>query len=116
MISEDRAMQVFAARLAAIVERITWRPDAVLTVEPIVDITWLAAKIRCVRQVLDSRRRGEIPITFTVPVPFHLADQTDEWIVQWVFEAVIVPMEVHEAQEWFRLDGELVNDPHAVKR
>ena len=35
--------------------------------------------------------------------------------VNWVFDQ-IMRLERHEAQEWFRLRGELVDDPHADDR
>lgn len=34
--------------------------------------------------------------------------------LDWVFEEIMA-MERHEAQEWFRLRGELVRDPHAER-
>lgn len=46
---------------------------------------------------------------------FHvwvLADMDDHDVAVEVWRRLIEPMERHEAAEWFRLDGELVVDPH----
>ena len=62
----------------------------------------------------DSRSlEREIPVTGTFDVPYYIWFEEDEgrfW--KWLHQ-VILFMERHELDEWFRVDGKLVDDPHA---
>lgn len=53
----------------------------------------------------------EIGRAYSFPV-WLLADMDDHDVAVEIWRRLIDPMERHEAAEWFRLDGELVVDPH----
>lgn len=50
----------------------------------------------------------EVMGNFTIP---FFRDDEEEIFIHW-FRQMIRGMEFHEMDEWFRLDGELTNDPH----
>jgi hypothetical protein len=54
-----------------------------------------------------------VQISASYPVPYYLPDE--EAFLHWLRGYVINAVEQHESDEWFRYEGVLVNDPHAVK-
>lgn len=50
-------------------------------------------------------------MAYTFPI-WRLDDMDDYDVAVHIWRCLIEPMERHEAAEWFRLDGELVVDPH----
>ena len=75
--------------------------------------------LRLAMQAPDSTTTEHRPIAVRgddVPLDPHNLQLFDEKrFVDWVFNQ-IMRLERHEAQEWFRLRGELVDDPHADDR
>ena len=51
-------------------------------------------------------------IQFQAAVPSLIEDYPDHLLRQW-FRETLRTFELHEVDEWFRINGELVNDPHA---
>jgi hypothetical protein len=64
-------------------------------------------------KVPDSRGSGrEKPIGGKYPVPYGLMiEHNEEQMVRWI-KMMIRSAEFHEIDEWLRLDGELIDDPH----
>jgi len=52
--------------------------------------------------------------TFPVPWP-HGPDSQEEWVA-WLRRAVIFPVEQHESDEWFKVGGVRLFDPHMKDR
>lgn len=83
-----------------------WR---VSLVRPAIDLTYEAGSIVLEMFVSDSRTPGRtIPVTSMRSVPSGFPA---ERLPRFVFSAIRELAE-HELREWFRVDGELVYDPH----
>jgi hypothetical protein len=59
-------------------------------------------------------RHPEVPghLSARQVLPDYLEDWDDAKIVQWV-KSFVRDVELHELDEFFRVDGVLLNDPHA---
>lgn len=94
----------------ALIKRVTYRPgymlDAIYEID--FDITKLIVKMR----VENTYRPGEmIPIIFQhfLPAWRHIGDDAEA--MRFIRDA-LHDMERHESDEWIRLDGEMIYDPH----
>lgn len=97
--------------LAELVSRISYKPGWSFTLgqdRVIQDYTWLEVRA----QVRDSRN-PEQTVEFVMKriMPEYLT--TPALFLKWV-KHVLTEAEIHEMREFFRFDGELVDDPHAV--
>lgn len=101
----------------AIVKRITYKPTYKLELEyiddlfrplpPVLRISYIALDAYA-----DSDVVPECKIGRKVPLPPSLLTESREaWIVQWVW-LQIQQSEIHEAAEWFKVDGTRLRDPH----
>lgn len=93
-----------------VIKRITYKPNATLKVMSI------------------GTRSVEIQLRQSVPDTYHPGRQTDVFstvtcrpemftdvhdLLAFIRVAMLHAMEIHESDEWFRFDGELVFDPHS---
>lgn len=54
-----------------------------------------------------------IPLTIAREIPGDILERWDEAeLVSWLFRWLFDQMEHHEAQEWFKVDGKQVWNPH----
>lgn len=53
-------------------------------------------------------------IQFAFAIAPYIEDMQDDTMRHWL-QTVLREFEMHELNEWFRVDGELVNDPHATQ-
>ena len=97
--------------LAELVSRISYKPGWTFELRQdriIEDYAWLEIKA----QVRDSRnleQTVEFVMKRTVPEYLTTPSMFLKWVAYTLREA-----EIHEMREFFRFDGELVDDPHAV--
>lgn len=96
-----------------IIAGLTYKPDWMIDLEH----RWGAVSLVLRMKVEDSRNPGE-----TVKVRggrtldlYRLRTMAPDRFLDWVFTEIMA-MERHEAREWFRFHGELVDDPHAGER
>jgi hypothetical protein len=114
--------------LDSIVKRVTYKPTWKFQIMDEGGLTIPRLQITC--KVDDARR----PNPIFEPNPFALRPKYDEWghnyrptliscpempspcneaqFIEWLGRQVM-DIEHHEFREWFRLDGKLVDDPHA---
>lgn len=91
--------------ISAILQRFTYRSGWFFKVED--------GYLKVTVEVEDAERPGEmITLTFTQTIPVQYAFMREEfdW-TRWLFEQVRT-MEHHELQEFFRIDGKPVYEPH----
>jgi hypothetical protein len=112
-------------KLQALIDRISYKPGTRITVwlQPEIDgrtplgnsRTYLSVEMT----LPDSRAHPvktacwpTIEIVTSEPVPIDFLEWDEKSQLQFIF-MVIQQLENHERDEWFKIDGELVNDPHA---
>lgn len=89
--------------------RYTYKPGWGLTFSE--HAGWIYLDIRYLAP--DSRGSGQtVKIGRTQVVPAHVTVHRDPDRFQRWLHMLTRDMELHELDEWFRCDGELVNDPH----
>lgn len=54
-----------------------------------------------------------IPIYGKFPMPPYVISEAGFW--DWMHKSLIRQIEQHEIDEWFRVDGQVVHDPHAPR-
>lgn len=91
-------------------KRITYKPGWIFSI----DDTWTMRPYLYISfRADDAFNPGrEIKVGRCVPMPQWLPDI--EYFEAWLFQE-IMKMERHEAQEFFKRDGEMLNDPHRKK-
>lgn len=94
------------------VARLDYKPNWVFGVvyDPVMD----HCSIKITMDVPDSRGSGKtVPVGITDCLYPSMADlRGSEQFWKEYFHRQITRIEQHEIDEWFRLDGELVRDPH----
>lgn len=99
-------------RINGIISRLRYRKGCELSCDVTPDGT-LTISVRMT--VPCSRNPGDtalIGMTQALVLPIPLDAKSDHDVALFIWRVLIEPMERHEAAEWFRLDGELVLDPH----
>jgi hypothetical protein len=78
---------------------------------------WATAVLVMSMMVEDSYHPGQqIKIGRRQSVPIHVVERMDRrFFLEWIFRAII-DAERHEAQEWFKVDGVVFDDPHKEKK
>lgn len=95
-----------------LVKRVTYRPGYHL--EAIYEIDFDITKLIVQATVENTYRRGQmIPIIFQSNLPLWRHMRDDKEAMSFIREA-LHDMERHESDEWIRLDGEMIFDPHAM--
>lgn len=80
------------------------RPHSNDTVEVIIS--------HSVRDIDDPFARGELPVIGTYEITAHALDlMTFVDFCKWV-RGIVIEFEIHEIDEWLRIDGKFVYDPH----
>ena len=99
------------AQVKACLDRVTYKPRTSMRVLSIGDGGTIPA-IEFWFDVPDARNGGasRTAISMKAAVPRWIV--TPEVFYEWLFEQV-KHIEIHEAEEWFRVDGEMLRDPHA---
>jgi hypothetical protein len=119
MVTDEQARLVNA--LQALLDRVTYKPGykfrALVNREP---DTFLRPNVPMVEvryTAQDARSDYPQETEVVATVPFPLVEQldlfTDVALFAYFRHSVLGHLEQHETDEWFRVDGELVNDPHA---
>lgn len=92
--------------LRELLRRFTYRPGWTFSIEN--------GDLRVRAEVIDANNQSQaIPLTFARSIPRCVYQEFD-W-VGWLYEQVLA-MERHEAQEFFKIDGRQVYDPHPEQR
>jgi len=67
-----------------------------------------------VKAVIDNSRSPGTPFNlyFQQLIPVYEELITEDHITQYLVRNALRELECHEVDEWFRLDGKLVTDPH----
>lgn len=85
-----------------VLKRFTYRPGWKFSVD--------SGLLRVYMTVTDANPpHGEMDLTFSQPIPPHIYEGFD-WI-RWLYDQLRT-VEMHELQEFFRIDGRVVFDPH----
>lgn len=107
-----------------LVEQITYKPGWKFEYVPAASYGWPAqytlgidpfspGVIIVTARVPDSRQPDrEIEVSGRYIVPEYL---DESYFIKWFKDGVILPSEFHEVDEFFRVAGVLVNDPHSKK-
>lgn len=98
----------------AMVSRIKYKPGWTFSVET---LSWHGgdpdSTLSITASVYDSRNLDDrVEFTMRRIIPEFIVDQNT--FLSW-FKSVLKEAEFHELREFFRFDGELVDDPHAVR-
>lgn len=114
-------------RIEALAGRFSYKPNWVFEVEasPESGCITLGARMKTADSTghpHGHRMPGEddpdsyIVIAKAISFPWQTVSEFDEGIlVQQIFDLLVMGLERHEAEEWFRLDGRAVYDPHDEK-
>lgn len=101
-------------RLNELLRRISYKPEFTVIVQPPLNIYLNQPSIRFTYNVMDSRGTGKVvPLTSIKTVDEYYLDNED-WFFGFI-QQTIREMELHESDEWFRVDGKLYDDPHKRK-
>ena len=69
---------------------------------------------------LDSERHTYVdltprPVATAAVVPWPVLERGEPLFWDWLQRAIIHELEHHEEREWFKVDGEVYDDPHTTK-
>lgn len=110
------------SRFQRLIESTTYKPGYQLTLVNPVEIagyrpSWLQAVLHIKCYVPDSTKfpHDLTLIQFQVAIPEHIED-LDENGQRHYLRQILREFEMHQLDEWLRVDGKLVNDPHAKKK
>jgi hypothetical protein len=95
---------------------ITYKPGFTMTVRPPISGDFGIGSVVFSCNVSDSRDPLKIiPVGRVVPVAPSLIEKASqagpEYFYKWLF-GQILSFERHEAQEWFKINGQVFDDPH----
>jgi hypothetical protein len=90
------------------ISRITYKPDIRLKVHKILNYDEIAVTLY--RDVIDVMEMNR-PLTLTSNILFKESTVNAERLLGIVVE-LIKTSELHEVNEWLKLDGKYINDPH----
>jgi hypothetical protein len=101
-------------RYERILKHLSYKPNMKLELEPPHIFPNPALVLRA--EVENSYNPGEkIKVGFRTEIPEFFNERDDHKFIEWVFQT-IMKWERHEAQEWFKLDGVPLDDPHKNDR
>lgn len=105
-----------AVRVQGVLSRLKYRDNVTFRCQPQMSAVTVDAVLRAPdsRAIHDPSRPAvpaQVGMAYTFPI-WRLDDMDDYDVAVHIWRCLIEPMERHEAAEWFRLDGELVVDPH----
>lgn len=100
-------------RLRGIVDRVTYKPDWQFLVRP---ASYEAAYLTVVHMEQDVEKPDEeISVGSTKMVTgLGMEDLTDEQVIEFVVRPLIMDAEVHEIDEWLKLDRKHIRNPHPL--
>ncbi len=114
---EDMPAGSSEARFAAFVERITYKPGYEVVYMPPAQAGGysLHSGVLYMKLVLENSYRPgtETLVQFQMAVSRHVIDDVNEKYWRHLIRQFFNEFEQHELDEWLRIDGELMNDPHA---
>lgn len=98
--------------IRSIAQRVTYKPNCRIRIDAMGDERYsTTVAITIESNVLDSvHRKHEVTIIFRDHMDIHWFENGDD-VIRWIRDCVH-RWERHEADEWFRFDGNLVHDPH----
>lgn len=102
------------SKLADLISRISYKPGWKFELRRETFLYSVTSSMLIITATVKDSRNPENTVEFVMQrmVPEYLTDQ--ELFLKWV-KHTLMECEIHEMREFFRLDGELVDDPHAVK-
>lgn len=73
------------------------------------------SQLHIVMETQDSRRddSAKVEIEMWTSIPYDFEEGAPEWSIREWVRHEIRTMELHELDEWFKVDGKLPYDPHA---
>jgi len=102
-----------ATRLTGFLTRFTYKPRWHFRVFPASHGLFSANALQITMHTQDVNwPHGLVPVVGTVAIPEALPVMTDDQVMEWLREQ-IRRVELHEVDEWFKVDGKAPFDPHA---
>lgn len=98
-------------RVSNLIRRVTYKPGWSFSVK-YAATSWDYGQLVITAQVRDSRgSQREITIQHQCIIPESMIELDEAYLLRWL-QSCIMEVERHEMQEFLRLDGLLVDDPH----
>lgn len=104
-------------RLLCIMQRVAYKPEWKFVVEERLTFggQYWQGTVWAMRRVTDVETGARITISSQAGMTANTVDAwTDEEIVARIVRALIMNGEIHEMDEWLKLDGVCVKEPHPV--
>ena len=102
-------------RIVNLMHRITYKPDSQVNIMlDAPEYYYLSIQIP-VYDAHNPKEHSLLRMNIRLPLKETLDEMTDDQIIKMVFDG-IMDYERHEAQEWFKLDGKIIYDPHVDEK
>ena len=108
-----------ALRIEALIKRVTYKPGYKFEVNttPFSDNAILRVTTPPVQDTYRPKDPLAVgPLQFIIPIPWFIGDASLAHQIEWFRHNVIHMMEMHEADEWFRVDDIMCFNPHGETR
>jgi hypothetical protein len=96
-------------RISSILSRVTYKPEVEIKFENDLCMKWVTLWL--VRKTVCTHTKKPADIMQTCIIDYDC--QIDDVLV--LLRDYIKAFEIHEMDEWLKLDGKLINDPHKEK-
>lgn len=101
--------------LRELVGRLSYRPGWAMQVEEFAEGFWTGPRVVITAMLADTynpARMAEFRAYASLPPLDYLTEE----LALLAIGGALKEAEIHESREWFKLDGKIIDDPHAEQR